>query len=200
MTSNDSVNDPSGAPDDRTALVITTDFGVEEAELVEPAAALRNAGVAVTVASVGGGTIQTVNGDKDWASTVEPDAALADVVADQFDIVIVPGGTVNADTLRGDEAARKLLRAFADAGKPIAAICHGPWILIDAGLAEGKTLTSYPSLSLDLANAGATWVDSSVFRCPANGWVLITSRNPGDLEDFNRAILDELRDGSDAGA
>ncbi|SDS67236.1 type 1 glutamine amidotransferase domain-containing protein [Microlunatus soli] len=183
----------------RTAVVICTDFGVEEAELTRPVDALREAGVQVTIAAVGGSTIQTVTGDKDRASTVQPDAALEDVVADEFDIVVVPGGTVNADTLRGNEHARKLLRAFADSPKPIAAICHAPWILIDAGLAAGKTLTSYESLSLDLANAGATWLDTSVYRCPADGWVLITSRNPGDLDDFNDAILHELQNGADAG-
>lgn len=191
MTTNDKPNDTTEPM--RAALVICTDFGVEEAELTAPTDALRDAGVAVTVASTGGGTIQTVTGDKDWASTVQSDRSLAEVTAAEFDIVVAPGGTVNADTLRGNSDAQRLLRAFVDAQKPIAAICHAPWILIDADLAAGKTLTSYSSLSIDLVNAGANWVDESVFRCPADGWVLITSRNPGDLEDFNRMILAELK-------
>ncbi|QDP94863.1 type 1 glutamine amidotransferase [Microlunatus elymi] len=177
---------------DKRALVVTTDFGVEEAELVSPTKDLRDAGVDVTVASSTGKTIQTVNGDKEWASTVEPDSPLEGLRAEDYDIVIIPGGTVNADTLRGNEQLQELLRETASAQKPIAAICHGPWTLIDAGLARGKTLTSYPSLRLDLINAGATWEDQQLQRCTANGWVLLTSRNPGDLDAFNAAIIDEL--------
>lgn len=193
MTTNDfsSVRDASAGG--KQALVVCTEFGVEEAELKGPVDALRGAGVDVTIASTGGGTIQTVTGDKDWASTVSADRALKDVAADDFDVLVIPGGTVNADTLRGNDDARTIVRHFADAHKPVAAVCHGPWLLIDAGLAEGKTLTSYSSLAIDLTNAGATWVDKSVFRCPANDWTLITSRNPGDLDDFQHAILEELK-------
>ena len=177
---------------DKHALVVNTDFGVEEAELISPTQALRDAGVDVTVVSSTGKRIQTVNGDKDWASTVEPDSGLDAVRAEDFDIVVVPGGTVNADTLRGDRKFQELLRSFASAGKPVAEICHAPWTLIDAGLARDKTLTSYSSLRLDLINAGATWQDTELQRCDAAGWVLLTSRNPGDLDAFNTAILEEL--------
>ncbi|MFO6198818.1 DJ-1/PfpI/YhbO family deglycase/protease, partial [Pseudomonas aeruginosa] len=108
-------------------------------------------------------------------------------------VLLVPGGTVNADTLRQDSEARRLVREFSDAGKTVAAICHGPWLLIDAGVARGKTLTSYSSVRIDLTNAGANWVDTRVKVCPANGWTLITSRNPGDLQAFNEAIGEALQ-------
>ena len=105
---------------------------------------------------------------------------------------MIPGGTVNADTLRTDEDARRLIKEFSLAGKVVAAICHGPWALIDAGVAEGKTLTSYPSLKIDLANAGAEWVDKEVQKCGAKDWTLITSRKPDDIPAFNRAIGEAL--------
>lgn len=176
----------------KKALILVTDFGVEEPELLRPVEDLKKAGITVTVASDSGDTIQTVTGDKDWASTFEPDTSLDAVAASDFDIVVLPGGTVNADTLRGNEKAQALLKAMTGAGKPIAAVCHAPWTFIDAGLAKGKTLTSYTSVKIDLENAGATWVDEQVKRCPAGGWVAITSRNPGDLDAFDQAIIDEL--------
>lgn len=174
------------------ALIAVTDFGIEEAEIVEPIKALRAAGIDVTVASNSGRTIQTVSGDKEWASTLESDTTLASSRVDDYDLLVIPGGTVNADALRVDEDARRLLSGFARAGKPVGAICHGPWLTIDAGVAKGKTMTSYISIRPDLENAGAEWVDKQVFRCPGNGWVLITSRNPGDLDAFDKALVDEL--------
>jgi protease I len=178
--------------DQKKALVITTDFGVEEAELTQPVTDLKSAGVQVTVASVGGQDIQTVQSDRDHASIVRADAKLADVDGTDYDLLVVPGGTVNADGLRGNPDTRSLVSGFAAAGKPVGAICHGPWTTIDAGVAKGKTLTSYGSLKPDLENAGANWVDQEVKRCPANGWVLITSRTPDDLPAFDQALVDEL--------
>lgn len=173
------------------ALIAVTEFGVEEPELVKPLAALRDAGVDVTVASDTGSDIQTVTGDKDWASVQHADAALGDIDPADYGVLILPGGTVNADTLRLDEHARSIVRSFAEAGKSVAAICHAPWALIDAGVVEGKTLTSYTSVRTDLENAGATWVDQQLKRCEAKGWTLITSRNPGDLEAFDEAVVAE---------
>lgn len=179
--------------DTPSVLIAVTDFGIEEPELLEPIKALREAGIDVTVASTSGSTIQTVTGDKDWASTLEADTTLAEASVDDHDLLVIPGGTVNADTLRIDEDARRLVSGFAHAGKPVAAICHGPWVLIDAGVVEGKTLTSYQSIRPDLENAGATWVDTDLKRCPGNDWVLLTSRNPDDLSAFTKAIIDELQ-------
>ena len=174
------------------ALIAVTDFGVEEAELVEPFNALKKSNIEVTVASNSGETVQTVTGDKNWASTVNADSTLADAKASDYDLLVIPGGTVNADTLRTDEDGRRLVKEFAAAGKPVGAICHGPWVLIDADVAKGKTLTSYISIRPDLENAGATWVDKEVLRCPGNGWVLLTSRNPNDLPAFTQALVDEI--------
>lgn len=176
----------------RKAVIIATDFGVEEPEIVSPRDALSSAGIDVTVASNSGTHIQTVSGDKDWASTIDVDMSLNEVNADDFDLVILPGGTVNADTLRINSDARRILTEFSSAGKPVGAICHAPWALIDAGLAESKTMTSYQSIRVDLENAGANWVDDEVVRCPGNGWVLITSRNPQDLPAFTKTLIEEL--------
>ncbi|MDO4412378.1 type 1 glutamine amidotransferase domain-containing protein [Cutibacterium sp.] len=174
------------------ALIAVTDFGVEEAEIVEPLNALKKAGIEVTVASNSGENIQTVTGDKNWASTVDADSKLSDAKAADYDLLVIPGGTVNADALRVDEDGRRLVKEFSSAGKPVGAICHGPWVLIDAGVAKSKKLTSYISIRPDLENAGANWVDEELVRCPGNDWVLITSRNPNDLPAFTKALVDEV--------
>lgn len=174
------------------ALILTTDFGVEEAELVQPRQDLLDAGFEVDVASTGERTVQTVTGDKDWASTVEADLDASATDAESYDVLVVPGGTVNADNLRGNEQAQQILKTFVDSGKVVAAICHAPWILIDSGLAKGARVTSYTSVQPDLVNAGATWVDEQLVRHAGDGWVLLTSRNPGDLDAFSAAIVDEV--------
>lgn len=174
-------------------LIITSNTGIERDELVKPLEALRGFGANVTHASSKGGTTQTFVGDTEKDKTVESDVQLSDVVGGDFDALVIPGGTVNADTLRQDAAALRLIKEFADAGKTIAAICHGPWALIDAGVIKGKTLTSYKSVRIDLENAGAAgWVDEPVKQCRANGWTLITSRTPDDLPAFNDAIAKAL--------
>ncbi|MBI6602914.1 MULTISPECIES: type 1 glutamine amidotransferase domain-containing protein [Pseudomonas] len=174
-------------------LIITSNTGIERDELVKPLEALRGFGANVTHASSKGGTTQTFVGDTEKDKTVESDVQLSDVVGSDFDALVIPGGTVNADTLRQDGAALRLIKEFADAGKTIAAICHGPWALIDAGVIKGKNLTSYKSVRIDLENAGAAgWVDEPVKQCRANGWTLITSRTPDDLPAFNDAIAKAL--------
>ncbi|WP_426134781.1 type 1 glutamine amidotransferase domain-containing protein [Pseudomonas sp. PWP3-1b2] len=173
----------------KNILIITSNTGIERDELVKPLEALRGYGATVTHASSKGGTTQTFVGDTEKDKTVESDAKLADVSAADFDALVIPGGTVNADTLRLDAAVLKLINEFVKAGKTVAAICHGPWALIDAGVIKGKTLTSYKSVRTDLVNAGAAdWVDAEVKECKANGWTLITSRTPDDLPAFNEAI------------
>lgn len=174
-------------------LFITSNTGIERDELVKPLEAFKAQGASVTHGSSDGGTTQTFVQDTEKDRTVESHTALAGLKASDFDALVIPGGTVNADTLRMDESAQRLVKEFADAGKVIAAICHGPWLLINAGVITGKTLTSYPSVKLDLENAGAAgWVDAEVKQCPANGWTLITSRTPDDIPAFNEAVVAAL--------
>jgi protease I len=177
----------------KNILFITSNTGIERDELVKPLEALKAQGASVTHASSEGGTTQTFVQDTEKDRTVESQAALAGLKASDFDALVIPGGTVNADTLRLDKNAQRLVKEFADAGKLIAAICHGPWLLINAGVVAGKTLTSYSSIKLDLENAGAAgWVDAEVKQCKANGWTLITSRTPDDISAFNEAIVAAL--------
>ncbi|SEI22051.1 type 1 glutamine amidotransferase domain-containing protein [Pseudomonas asplenii] len=176
----------------KKVLIITSNTGIERDELLKPLENLRERGATVIHGSCKGGTTQTFLHDTDKDKQVESDARLADLNSDDFDALLIPGGTVNADTLRQDADALRLINDFVKAGKIVASICHGPWTLIDAGVIAGKTLTSYPSVRTDLINAKAQWVDAGVKECPANGWRLITSRNPGDLADFNQAIAQAL--------
>ena len=177
----------------KNVLFITSNSGIERDELLQPLQALRSYGATVTHASIKGGTTQTFVGDTEKDKAVESDVKLSDAVGSDFDALVIPGGTVNADTLRQDPDAQRLINDFVKAGKVIAAICHGPWALIDAGVIEGKTLTSYKSVRIDLENAGAaSWVDAEVKQCTANGWTLITSRTPDDLPAFSEAIAQAL--------
>jgi protease I len=175
-------------------LIITSNTGIERDELLKPLESLRGFGAEVTHGSSEGGTTQTFVHDTEKDQTVESDAKLADIISDDFDALVIPGGTVNADKLRQDAEALRVINDFVTAGKIVAAICHGPWTLIDAGVIVGKTLTSYPSVRTDLINAkAAAWVDVEVKQCQANGWTLITSRNPDDLPAFNHAIAQSLQ-------
>ncbi|WIB77363.1 type 1 glutamine amidotransferase domain-containing protein [Curtobacterium sp. MCPF17_002] len=174
--------------DGKNVLVISTNYGVEQDEIVVPIEQLRKRGATVTVAAQETDAIQSLVGDKDPGKTVDPDTTIGDVDAGGFDALVVPGGTINADNLRTDQQAVALVQAFAGAGKPVAAICHGPWTLVEAGVLPGKTITSYPSLQTDVRNAGAEWVDQEV---QVDGG-FITSRNPGDLPAFVDAIEQAL--------
>lgn len=169
-------------------LVITSNTGVERDELLIPLQRLRGRGARAVHAAPGGAPVQTFVHDTDKDLTVDPDIDLSSASAGDYDAVVVPGGTVNADKLRVRTEAVELVRAFAAAGKPVAAICHGPWLLIEAGLVDGQTLTSYFSLRTDICNAGGQWTDQQVVHSSENGRTLITSRNPGDLEAFSAAI------------
>ncbi|WP_286218845.1 type 1 glutamine amidotransferase domain-containing protein [Paraoerskovia sediminicola] len=177
----------------RRVLAVVTNRGIEQDELLVPVAHLRDAGATVDVAAVSDDEIRTLVGDEDPGETTHPTTTLAAADASAYDLLLVPGGTLNADALRLESDAVELARAFAGAGKPIAAICHGPWLLVEADLVEGKTLTSYPSLATDIRNAGAAaWVDEPVKVCPTEGYTLITSRTPDDLDEFLGAIDDTL--------
>src|SRR5438270_9159597 len=169
---------------DFRVAVLATD-GVEEPELTEPVKALKDAGAEVTILSLKPGKIQAVRHDLDKTIKVDVDRPIRDVSAEEFDAVHLPGGTVNADGLRMVPEVQALLRAMQEAGKPIAAICHAPWELVSAGLVRGRTLTSYHTIQDDIRNAGGDWVDSEVVE--DGNWV--TSRQPGDLPTFNRAML-----------
>ncbi|WP_031086244.1 DJ-1/PfpI/YhbO family deglycase/protease [Streptomyces sp. NRRL WC-3549] len=176
----------------RRVLAIVTNYGVEQDELVVPVRHLRDAGAAVDVAAVSADAVRTLVGDKDPGKTVQPTLTLGDADPDGYDLLLVPGGTLNADTLRLQDDALEIVRTFTSSGRPVAAICHGPWALVETGAVRGKTLTSYASLRTDVENAGGTWVDRPVVTDRAEGWLLITSRDPGDLEDFLREIDKEL--------
>ncbi len=163
------------------------DDGFEEVELTEPKKALEDAGAIVDVISPKPGSVKSWK-HTNWGDTFDVDLSLDDVRADDYDALLLPGGVMNPDKLRTKPAAVRFVKAFADAGKPIAAICHGPWTLIDAGAVRGKTMTSWPSLQSDLRNAGATWVDK---ECVVDHG-LVTSRKPDDLPAFNEKMIQEF--------
>lgn len=176
----------------RKILVLTSNFGTETDEIQRPLAALREAGATVTVAAPETGSVQTLVLDKDLGPEVPVDAAHESVKAADFDALVLPGGTLNADTLRADETAQFLVRAFAADGKVVAAICHAPWILVETGLVDGRDVTSVPTIRTDLVNAGGTWSDQEVVIDETDGFRLITSRTPDDLDAFNAAVIDAL--------
>ncbi|MFI5560481.1 type 1 glutamine amidotransferase domain-containing protein [Amycolatopsis japonica] len=168
----------------RRVAILAAD-GVEQVELVEPRKAVTDAGATAEVVSLEPGEIQAMNGDIDKADKFTVDRVVKDVTVDDFDALVLPGGTMNPDNLRADENAVRFVRDFVNSGKPVGVICHGPWTLVEADVVRGRTLTSYPSVRTDIRNAGGTVVDQEVVD--DNG--LISSRNPGDLPAFCAAIV-----------
>lgn len=162
--------------------------GVEKVELEKPRSVLQEAGAQVEVLSLKDGEIQARNHDLEPAGTVAVDRTVSDASVDEFDGLVLPGGTVNPDKLRMNVSAVGFVRDFVTSGKPVAAICHGPWTLVEAGVAVGRTLTSYPSIRTDLRNAGAHVVDEEVV-VDGN---LITSRSPSDLPAFCATIIEQF--------
>ena len=169
----------------KKVAIIAVDF-VEDAELTTPRDRLREAGADVKVYSPDGSPIQAVEGDTEPTQKIDADGSLDDIDVETIDALVVPGGTVNADKLRVDQTAQALVRQVAGAGKPLAVICHGPWLLVSAGLVKGRKLTSWPSLQDDIRNAGGEWVDEQVVR-DGN---LVTSRKPADIPAFNKAVCE----------
>jgi protease I len=169
-------------------IAILAADGVEKVELEQPRAALEQAGAQVQLLSLKSGEIQARNHDLEPAGTFDVDRVVSDASVDEFDGLILPGGTVNPDKLRLDSSAVAFVEAFVGSGKPVAAICHGPWTLVEAGMVAGRTLTSYPSIRTDLRNAGAHVVDQEVV-VDGN---LITSRSPKDLPAFISAVIEQL--------
>ena len=170
-------------------IAILATYGVEQVELTSPKKALLKAGAAVHVISphkaIKGGKIKAWNLIK-WGDSIKVDVSLSDADVNDYDGLHLPGGVINPDILRMDDDAVEFVRRFFDWQKPVCSICHGPWMLIEAGVANGRTLTSWPSLKTDLRNAGANWVDEKVVE-DGN---LVTSRGPQDLSAFNKKIIE----------
>jgi protease I len=164
--------------------------GFEEVELTKPKQALDDAGAETSVISIKPGKIQGMN-HADKGETVAVDMTLAEAKPENFDALMIPGGLMNPDTLRSTEEALEFVRHFFREGKPVAAICHAPWVLIDAGVVRGRTLTSWPAIKTDVRNAGGNWVDQEVVV--DNG--LVTSRKPDDIPAFNEKMIEEFCEG-----
>jgi protease I len=179
---------PSPDLSGKTVAFLVASEGIEQVELTSPWQAVAQAGATPRLISPEAGEVQAYDHlDKGDTFPVDVTVGAADVA--DYDALVLPGGVANPDALRTDAAAVALAAAFFEAGKPVAAICHAPWTLVEAGVLAGRTVTSWPSLQTDLRNAGATWVDEEVVVDTNGPGPLITSRNPGDLDAFNRALL-----------
>jgi protease I len=182
----------AGELDGRRVAVLATD-GFEQIELTEPVAALQRAGAQVEIVAPKEGQIQGWN-HHERGDTVPVDRVLDQADPDDYDALVLPGGVISPDALRLVPEAIDFVRAFVQSGKPISAICHGPWTLIDAGGVAGRRMTSWPSLRADLTNAGAEWVDEAVVIDRG----LVTSRKPDDLPDFCNKMIEEIAEGRHA--
>ena len=173
----------------KKVAILATD-GFEQSELLEPRKALDEAGATTQVVSPAGKKIKGWD-QKDWGKEVSVDVPLDSANAEEFDALLLPGGVMNPDQLRMNPTAVQFVKQFTDAGKPVAAICHGPWTLLEAGAVRGRTMTSWPSLKTDLKNAGASWVDKEV----VNDHGVVTSRRPDDIPAFNREMIRRFSEG-----
>jgi protease I len=176
----------------KVAFLLTD--GVEQVELTSPWDAVKQAGGEPTLVAPSAGTVQGFKGTEK-GDTFDVDTTVAEANAADFHALVIPGGVVNADHLRVDKEAQAFTRSFFEQHKPVASICHGPWMLIDAGVVRGRNLTSYHTLQTDLRNAGANWTDEEVVVDQG----LVTSRNPKDLPAFNDKLLEEIEEGEHAG-
>jgi len=169
----------------KTIAFAVANEGIEQVELERPWDAVKAAGGTPVLISMESGTAQAFN-HLDKGDTFDVDTTFAQASVSDYDGLVLPGGVANPDTLRTDDDAVRFVKDFVAAGKPVAAICHAPWTLVEAGVLDGRRLTSWPSLRTDIRNAGGTWVDEEVVR---DGW-LVTSRKPDDLPAFNRELVD----------
>jgi len=167
--------------------------GFEQVEMTKPRDALRDAGAQTKIVSIKSGQIQGMH-HADKGDKFDVDLTLDDARPEEFDAIMIPGGLMNPDQLRGTPAALEFVRHFFEEGKPVAVICHGPWVLIDAGLVRGRTLTSWPNIQTDIKNAGGKWVNQEVVV--DNG--LVTSRKPDDIPAFNQKMIEEFCEGKHA--
>jgi protease I len=184
----------AGKLEGKTIAFLVANEGIEQVELTEPWKAVEQEAGTPELISIEPGTVQAFN-HLDKADTFDVDRTAGEADASRYDGLVLPGGVANPDILRTDESAVAFVRAFFDAAKPVAAICHGPWTLIDAGVVKGRTLTSWPSLETDLRNAGATWVDEEVHVDEG----LVTSRKPDDLPAFCAKLVEEFCEGKHEG-
>ena len=175
---------------DGKKVAVLVDQGFEQVELTSPVERLREEGADVSIVSPVSGKVKGWN-HTEWGDEIPVDVELGDASPEEFDALVLPGGVMNPDKLRVNNEAVEFVRNFYVNDKPIAAICHGPWTLIEAGVVDGKQMTSYPSIKTDLMNAGANWVDEEVVV--DNG--LVTSRSPKDLDAFNDKMVEEFAEG-----
>jgi protease I len=177
----------------RIAFLVANE-GVEQVELTDPWKAVEDEGASPELVSLESGKVQAFN-HLDKADTFDVDRTVSDASADDYDALVLPGGVANPDFLRSDEDAIAFARAFFEQGKPVAAICHGPWTLVEADVVRGRTLTSWPSIKTDIRNAGGTWVDEEVHVDQG----LVSSRKPDDLPAFSAKLIEEVSEGVHAG-
>ena len=178
----------------RKIAFLTANEGVEQVELTEPWKAVEDAGATPVLVALEKGQVQGFN-HLTKADTFDATVAAADASVDDYDALVLPGGVANPDQVRTDDDAVAFATAFFEAGKPVAAICHAPWTLVEAGVLTGRTITSWPSLRTDIENAGGSWVDQEVVVCTEGPNHLISSRNPDDLPAFNERIVAEFAAG-----
>jgi protease I len=178
----------------RKVAILLAPVGSEQVEFTEPKKAVEDAGAEVDVIGIQTGEAQTMNSDVNMGEIFTVEKTFSDVSVEDYDALIVPGGTVGADNLRANQEAVQFVHGFFEQEKPVGVICHGPWTLVEADVVRGRTLTSYPSLQTDIRNAGGEWVDEEVVTDQG----LVTSRNPDDLPAFCSKLVEEIAEGKHA--